>query len=269
MRVHLVCNPQSGGSTDGGEIARLLERHGATLVDEGQAERIVVSGGDGTVAQGAELAAKLDVPLAVIPTGTANDYARAADIPQDADAAAELAVTGAPGPRHELARMDGRAFLNVAAAGLAPSAARRAAPLKPVLGPLAYPLGALVAGLLDHPVECSIPGHFDGRAWQVIVASTGAFGGGSEIDAADPEDGRLDLVVVPAGRRIALPLRAIAMRRGTLAEAPGVIHAWERSLTVEVPAGTQFNVDGELVDATGRVEFAVEPAAFRLVSVSV
>src|SRR3712207_7308671 len=42
---------------------------------------------------------------------------------------------------------------------------------------------------------------FTGRAWQVTVASTGAFGGGAEIEEADPHDGLLDLVVVPAGHQ--------------------------------------------------------------------
>jgi diacylglycerol kinase family enzyme len=268
VKVNLVCNPASGGSTDGEAIERLLERHGATLVDEDGAERVVVSGGDGTVAQGAELAARLGVPLAVIPTGTANDFARATGIPRDEEAAAELAVTGPPGPAHDLARMDGRPFVNVAAAGLAPAAARRAEPLKRFLGPLAYTAGAAAAGVLEQPIACTIDPHFAGRAWQVIVAGTGAFGGGAEIDAADPADGRLDLVVLPAGPRVALVRYAAGMRRGTLAEAPGAIHARADAFTIDLPTGTSFNVDGEVVEASGRVRFTVEAGAFRLVQPS-
>jgi diacylglycerol kinase (ATP) len=265
MNIFLVCNPASGGSTDRDRIRALLERRGATLVDEAEAERVVVSGGDGTVAQGAELAARLGIPLAVVPTGTANDFARATGIPLDVETAAALAVTGAPGPAHDLARMDGRPFVNVAAAGLAPAAARRAAPLKRLLGPLAYTAGAAAAGLLEAPIECTIDPHFSGRAWQVIVAGTGAFGGGAEIDAADPADGRLDLVVLPAGPRIRLVRYAVRMRSGTLAEAPGAVHARADAFTIDLPAETSFNVDGEVVSAQGSAAFTVEAAAFRLV----
>ncbi len=265
MRIHLHCNPASGGSTDSGEITALLERHGATMVEADEAERIVVSGGDGTIAQGAELATDRGVPLAVIPTGTANDFARTTGLPQDEEAAAELAVTGAPGPARELAFMDGRAFVNVAAAGLAPAAARRAAPLKRLLGPLAYAAGALVAGAVDQPVHCRAGDAFVGDAWQVIVAASGAFGGGAEIDAADPEDGRLDLLVVPAGPRLALAVRALRMRRGDLADDPQVLHRRVADLVLEVPAGTPFNVDGELVEAGPEVRFSVRQAAYRLV----
>lgn len=265
MRAHLVCNTASGGSTDPGEIGQLLERHGAELVDDAEAaERIVVSGGDGTIAQGAELAARRGIPLGVIPTGTANDFARANDLPQDTDEAAELAVTGAPGWPHELARIDGRAFVNVAAAGLAPAAARRAVPFKRALGPLAYAVGAGLAGAIDKPVELRAGEHFDGEAWQVIVAVSGAFGGGAEIDAADQHDGRLDLLVVPAGRRLALLPRALRMRRGDLADDPKVLHVQAKAFTLEVPAGTVFNVDGELVEAGPTVRFTLQES-FRLV----
>ena len=57
-------------------------------------DRIAVAGGDGSIAPVAELAGRLGVPLAVIPTGTANDFARAHGLPLDVDAAARLALHG-------------------------------------------------------------------------------------------------------------------------------------------------------------------------------
>ena len=262
MRVLLKANPASGGGTEADEVRRALERHGATCVDE-RPERVVVAGGDGSLAAAAAQAAELDVPLAVIPTGTANDFACAWDLPLDVEAAAELAATGAPGPAHDLAFMDGRPFLNLAAAGIHPAAARRAAPLKRVLGPLAYPVGGLLAGALDDPVRVTVAPHYEGVAWQVMIAVTGAFGGGTELEVADPQDGRLDLVVVPAGSRLALAKLAPAMRRGRV---PGAIHARADAFTVEVAPGTPFAVDGELVVAGGAVGFTIRHAAYRLVT---
>lgn len=270
MRVFLLANPEAGGGTDTRSIAAALTGHGATVVEtEVRAERVVVCGGDGTIGRGAELAARLGVPLGVIAAGTANDFACALDLPLELGAAARLAATGTQTRRLELGRIDERPFVNVASAGLAPSAARRAAPFKRLLGPLAYPAGALVAGLLERPIECAADasGHerFAGRAWQVIVACTGAFGGGAEIDAADPADGRLDLLVLPDTRRVNLARHALAMRRGTLAESSGVVHARGDAITLRVPAATQFNVDGEVVEAGGTVELTIDPRAFALV----
>jgi diacylglycerol kinase family enzyme len=105
---------------------------------------------------------------------------------------------------------------------------------------------------------------FAGGAWQAIVAVTGAFGGGSEIGAADPEDGVLDVTVLPAGSRLALARRAWGMRRGTIAEQRDVCHARGHGIEVDLPPGTEFNVDGELLD-DGMQRITVEHHAFELV----
>ena len=88
------------------------------------AERLVVAGGDGSVAPAAERAGELGVPLAVLPTGTANDFARATGLPEDLDEACALAVGGGAVRTLDLGRKDGRPFVNACSAGLAVDAAR-------------------------------------------------------------------------------------------------------------------------------------------------
>ena len=127
MRLHLICNPGSGSAPDVEGTTARLEAHGATVTEDTDGvDRVVVVGGDGTVAPGAELAARLGVPLAVVPAGTANDFARAHDLPLDVDEAIALAATGTATRTLELARMGDRPFVNVATAGLSVDAARRA-----------------------------------------------------------------------------------------------------------------------------------------------
>src|SRR5215216_7351136 len=250
-----------------------MEAHAADVevfgCEEGELERLVVAGGDGTVASVADLAGRLDVPLGVIPGGTANDFVRASQLPLDPVAAAELAVTGTELRRLELGRLaDGRPFVNVASAGLASVAARRAAPLKPKLGPLAYAVGALRAAATATPLRCSVRADartvFEGRAWQVIVAVTGAFGGGASVGAADAQDGILDVAVLAAGSRAGLARRAWGMKRGTIAEQRGVEHHRAHVVAVDLPPGTELNADGE-VRAAGLERVTVERAAYALV----
>src|SRR4051794_13447269 len=166
----------------------------------------------------------------------------------------------------DLARADGRPFVNAASTGLSVVAARRAHGFKARLGALAYALGALRAGATAQPapVRVSVDGDVvhDGDAWQVIVAGTGAFGGGSELDAADHGDQRLDVAVVPAGPRLALVRRAWGMRLGGLADQDGVVH--RRGRVVEVDGARVFNVDGEVVEV-GRPRFAVDGESVRVV----
>ena len=186
-------------------------------------ERLVVAGGDGTIGPFAALAGWLGVPLAVIPAGTANDFASAHGLPDDLREAAELAATGTHTRTLDLGQLaDGQPFVNVASAGLASVAARRAEPLKRRLGPLAYAVGAARAAATAHPLPTAVRADgrevFAGACWQAIVAVSGAFGGGSGVAEADPRDGALDVVLLPAGSRLGLARRAWGLRRQTIAQ---------------------------------------------------
>jgi diacylglycerol kinase (ATP) len=279
VRIALIANAASGGGFDPEPLAATMRRHGAEVnlygpddldaAASGEPERIATAGGDGTIAVCAELAGRLGVPLAVISMGTANDFARVAELPLDPEPACVLAATGTQLRGFELGRLaGGRPFVNVASAGLASAAAHRAQPLKPKLGPLAYAVGAVRAAATERPLRCALRADgreiFAGQAWQAIVAVTGAFGGGAEIGAADPDDGVLDATVLPAGSRLGLARRAWGLRRGTITEQRDVCHARGHVIEVDLPPGTEFNVDGEVRD-DGMQRVTVERDAFQLV----
>jgi diacylglycerol kinase (ATP) len=291
VHVVLCANAASGGgSTSADALAQRLRDHGTTVlvrsIEElgdpghavdpararelvGDAQRLVIAGGDGSIGPAASAAAAAGVPLAVIATGTANDFARAFALPDDVEEACALAADpGATVAPLDLAAAGDRPFVNAASAGLASAAARRARPLKPVLGPLAYAVGALRAGLTARPLACTVTVDgavvFDGRTWQLVVGNTGAFGAGSQIGGADPADGRLDVAAVPAGPRLALVRRAWGMKRGRLVQQDDVVHA--RGARVEVRAGdVAFNVDGELCRCGSPAVFTVRERAVGLV----
>jgi len=280
VRIALAANTQSGGGLDPEPLADAMREHGAEVevfgcqpdelerVAAARPDRLAVAGGDGTIGRAAETAGRLGIPLAVIGTGTANDFARANTLPDDPLEAAALAATGDELRDLELGRLaDGRPFVNVASAGLAAEAARYASPFKSILGPFAYAVGALRAAITESPMRCTVrvdgePG-FEGGAWQLIIAAGGAFGGGSEIGVADPGDGELDVTVLPAGSRLALAHRAWGLRRGTLEQQEPVEHLRGFVIEVELPRGTELNVDGEIHDG-GLERVTVEHAAYAL-----
>jgi diacylglycerol kinase family enzyme len=104
VRLALIANPGSGTAPDCSELEGLLAaagaevtcvpigevadrdggelRHGAlgALTGGGRPDRIVVAGGDGSIGHAALCAAELGVPLAVVPAGTANGFARAKEL---------------------------------------------------------------------------------------------------------------------------------------------------------------------------------------------
>jgi len=294
VRLALIANPHSGTApdpadlearlaADGAAIAyvsieKIADKDGGDLVDgaldalraDGPPDRIVVAGGDGSVGPAALCAAKLGVPLAVIAVGTANDFARATDLPLDLDEACALARDpGASSRAAELGMAGDRPFVNAAAAGLSVVAAHAAKPHKSRLGPLAYAVGALRAAATATPLHCTVTCDGEQRAaehaWQVVVAVTGAFGGGSEIGGTRVGDGLLDVAVVPAGSRLGLARRAYGMRAGRLTAQSDVTHERGATIDLEIEDNQGFNVDGE----TCRCEpahFTLHDGGFELVT---
>ena len=65
-----------------------------TKAVEGKARRILVAGGDGTIATAAALVAQTDIELAILPGGTLNHFARDHNIPTDLGKAALVAGEG-------------------------------------------------------------------------------------------------------------------------------------------------------------------------------
>jgi diacylglycerol kinase family enzyme len=271
VRIVLVVNEGSGGGTDAAALGEALGAAGAELtvhpfaaLDELEldgVDRLVVAAGDGGVGSAAARASRAGITFAVLPSGTANDFAGFLDLPNEPGDAARLAADPAARTRTLDIGFAGRVpFLNAAACGLSVAAAEHASPLKGALGAVAYAVGAVQAGASED--SCSyrvvVDGEevFDGAAWQVIVSGTGAFGAGARIESADPADGRLDVTVLQGGSRVALPLRAWGMKRGGLIEQDGVTNFRGREVVVE--GAEAWNVDGERCAAPGSGRFRVD-----------
>lgn len=280
-RIALIANPKSG-SGEAGRVAALLAEAGAEVDalaleapwDIGAGiERIAVAGGDGSIGEAAALAEAAGVPLAVIPTGTANDFATHFELPAELAAACRLAAGGTETRSVELPRACGRPFVNVAGAGLPPAAASEAGGLKEDFGALAYPAGAVGAGLKSEPIPCTVTVDgerlFAGEAWQASVAGSGAFGGGAGF-RTDSADGMLDVIVIEAGSRARLVKHALGLRLGDVERQRGVVSSRGRTIGLELGPEEDLNIDGELVDVAslsddGRLRFETGGEHFELI----
>jgi diacylglycerol kinase family enzyme len=277
--IALIVNPASGAGSDPDVIAGLLREYGVEVTPFGPdetdaaatsgADRIAVASGDGALGPAAAAAARAGVPLAVIPVGTANDFARGQGLPTGLHSAARLAALGTNLRALDLGWVGERPFLNAASAGLASLAGEAATDMKPVLGPVAYFLGALWSGLSGRPISCSVTADgvrvFEGRAWQVTVAGTGSFGAGSQLEVADARDGLLDVAVLEAGSRLRLIRYAYGLRARRLTAQAGVRHVPGARIRLELDEETTLNVDGELIRAGPVIDLHAERKAFRLV----
>ena len=280
VKIALVVNPKSGAGRGSDDLAARLRGPGRDIevftlddVDEAAssgADRVVVAGGDGSMGPVFAACAKTGASMAILPAGTANDFARAIGIPSDFDEAIEVAVD--PDARHRTvwgATLDGHPFVNVASIGLAVNAAREAAPYKSKLGPLAYAMGAVITGVVGKGIRASVtvdgqPVHSPRRLIQVAVGNGRYVGGGAPLlPEADPFDGSLDVAVVWAHARWKRLAYAWRLRRGRHPMRDDVVYLKVHEVTV-TGESTPANLDGEIASPSTRHAWRVEPGRLRL-----
>jgi diacylglycerol kinase family enzyme len=233
---------------------------------------LAVAGGDGSLhltvkrlhARG-ELA---DTDLGLIPLGTGNDLARALGLPLDPAEAARVVLEEPSRPLDLLQDSDGELVVNAVHVGVGADAAQAASRLKSRLGPLAYPLGAVVAGLRSTGwrLKVTVDGVVvsDGPTLMVGVGNGRGIGGGTPLlPHARPDDGLLDVVVSRATGPLTRLRYGAALSRGTHLASPLVGSTRGRTVTVEgEPVGA--NADGELSGPATRRTWTVQPGAWSM-----
>ena len=258
------------------EPASLAERVESTA---SEFDLVVAAGGDGTVgavAAGLHRArrdgAEHVPPLAVLPLGTGNDFARQLDMSRDPVQALDAARAALAAGRRRWIDLIGcsspqlpgerRYALNAVVGGLGGKVADVLTPaIRRRWGHLAY-LRAVIPELLRWRSQ-SVVLHVDGRrfasdALTVVIANGRFAGGGIPLaPSAAPDDGRIDIVVIarPSILRVApLLLRVLRGRHGGSEE---VLQMSGRRVSLEADGDFWMNLDGET--------WAAGPASFDLV----
>jgi diacylglycerol kinase family enzyme len=168
------------------------------------ADLVFVWGGDGMVQRCADVMADSGVPLAVVPAGTANLLARNLGIPQDIERAVAIGL-GDHRRLLDLGVVNGERFAVMAGAGFDAAIMREVdGSAKSRFGRVAYLWSGarqLRRGGTHGRVKVDGVTVFGGDISCVLVGNVGSlFGGVTVFSDAEPDDGRLDIAVVSAGR---------------------------------------------------------------------
>lgn len=233
---------------------------------------LVVAGGDGSLHLTLRTLWQQEVPdplVGLLPLGTGNDFARGLGLPLDAVAAAEAIVGGHPRRVDLLVSDDGDVVVNACHAGLGAAAAERSADLKGALGALAYPLGALIAGVREAGwrLRVTVDGDVvhDGGALMVGVANAPYIGAGTRlVPPALPDDGLLDVIVVAAVGPAARLAFGAALRDEAHLDRDDVVHVRGRRVEISGDA-VVHDADGELSAPLTSRTYRVEPGFWRFV----
>ena len=297
-RWRVIVNPASG-RPDGGAGWRAIEAalrsagvkldvvhteqpgHGGELAQAALLEgcrHIAVAGGDGSVnevVQGvmsAGLADTREVTLAVIPTGTGNDWARTLGITRrPADIA--RAMAGGRTMLHDVGAIDlpdrdpsRRWFINVAGAGYDAYVTERVP--RPVPSALTY-LGIALEGLARYRAP-----HFritadgetvEGPLLLAFVANAQYCGNRMHVvPTARTDDGRLDVLAVRELSLLAVWPKLVKLYTGRILGDRAVRHLRAQRVRIETEPPAMIQADGQIVGKTP-AEFSLLPQALRVV----
>lgn len=291
--VCILLNPASGGGAQVSEVRSRIgglpgfelrvcddPTHLSDMAADAAAdgyERVAAAGGDGSVAAVAAglVRSGLKVRLGVVPIGTGNDFARGLGIPLDTaraiDCLASPRVRSIDLIRCRAAQVPGgeRLSLNAAVGGIAGRIGdAMTSKISRRWGRFAY-LRVGIAELLTgipSPIVLRIDGKQFSLDCLMLVVANGRFAGGAIpfAPAADPSDGRLDVVAIPGMPRISLLRTAVRVLRGRHDGTHGLIIRSGRSVEIAAGPSFWFNLDGETWVA-GAARFDVVPLALEVV----
>ena len=235
-------------------------------------DRLIAGGGDGTL--NLILNALMKLPperrpeMAILPVGTANDFARAATLPLDPLEALLLAVDGRA-VSIDVGQVNERWFLNVASGGFGAQVTAETPPeLKAFLGGAAYALTGLLKLFSFIPIRGRMrigEEEFEGEAFATAVCNGRQAGGGMLLAPdAKIDDGLFDIVLytlddLPVPSTLAPPSSPL----GWLLPFKKVFRAPEVEFTPEEGI-RRINLDGEPFEAD-HFRFRIHPGVLRLV----
>jgi YegS/Rv2252/BmrU family lipid kinase len=282
--VYVIINPASG--QDKPVLSVLNRVFGAAEVDwdahitkaAGDAERfareavaagadaVVVYGGDGTVMEVANALNGSDVPMAILPGGTANVMSVELGIPGDLEAAVGLVCGDHQVRTLDMGRVRDHLFMLRLGIGFFAETTKGAErEAKNRLGALAYTLSALQAIPKAQVSQYRIT--VDGETFEVegtacFIANSGNIGiaGLSLAKTISVSDGLLDVVVLRAidiGTILTVATNAVGLTEN-------LPHWQGHEITLEADPAQYIECDGEVIDPTP-VSVSIVRASLRVI----
>jgi diacylglycerol kinase (ATP) len=259
------------------EAIRTLEQLGLNLIEESteqpehlyevikryqhEIDLVIVGGGDGTLNAAVDALVETQLPLGILPLGTANDLARTLGIPNSLSDACKI-IANREVRRIDLGWVNGKHFFNVASCGLSVKITQRLTKkAKRRWGILAYLITALQVIWESRPFSAEIRMNDKSilvKTVQIAVGNGRYYGGGmAVVPDATIDDQRLDLYSLEIERWWQIIPLLPAIRQGRHIHSPSVRALAGQEIEVYTRKPRPINTDGEITTYT--------PAHFRVI----
>lgn len=274
-KVILYYNPNSGNGLFKNNLDKIIERYqeaGKTVIfaraSEGfsisdffskldketykdEYDQILAAGGDGTInlCVNAMIENDIDLPLAILPAGTANDFAYYFGIPAEIDKMLDIALSGNY-ISADVGKVNDRYFINVAAIGQVVDVSQKTDPtLKNSIGVLAYYLKGMseIPKLRASRVTIEADGKLYKKKIYFMVVMNGKSAGGFNKISPQSEinDGNLDIIVFESMKFFELPGLFFQILKGKHKRNKNVFSTQASSIRITSEKDLPTDIDGE------------------------
>lgn len=268
-KVKFIYNPYSGENTILNNLDAVIEIHqknGYTIIpyriSKGHSiedafddidetySYILLAGGDGTVDSVVNAMKKknIDIPIGILPVGTANDFAKFIGISSNVSEACEQIIKYEPKPV-DIGKINEKYFINVASTGLFTDISQKTDDeLKNSIGKLAY----YIKGIEQLPnfrrLKVKISSeevNYDGEMYLMLVFNGQTAGNMKLATRADVCDGKLDVILFKATAiHDLLPLFIKVLKAEHLDDSK-VLYFKTDDITIETDEDIVTDIDGE------------------------
>ena len=220
-------------------------------IDQEEYSRIIACGGDGTIniCVNAMVRHDIHLPLGILPAGTANDFAYYFELPNNIDAALNVAL-GDRTTKADVGLVNGKCFINVAAMGAMVDVSQKTDPtLKNAIGTLAYYLKGASELTQLHPINVRLTTPEKVREEEIyfMTVCNGESAGGFRKLSPNSmmNDGLMDVVAFRKMPILEFSPLLFEVLNGRHPENKNVLYFQTDSLLIEADEDMPTDVDGE------------------------
>lgn len=211
---------------------------------------ILIAGGDGTVDSvvNAMMKKNIKLPIAILPVGTANDFAKFIGMSFNIKEACKKIVKSTP-KAVDIGKINDKYFINVASTGLFTDVSQKTdVNLKNTIGKLAY----YIKGIEELPnfrrLKVSLRSKeisFDGEMYLLLIFNGQTAGNFKLATNADVSDGMLDVIVFKAVPIIELIPLFIKVLKGEHLNSDKILYFKTNDIMIECSEDIVTDIDGE------------------------
>lgn len=269
-KVKFIYNPFSGENVivcNVDNVIKIFQEHNLTIVPyrislnssmsdafddiDDSYKYVLIAGGDGTVDNVVNCMKKMniDLPIAILPAGTANDFATILGMPRNIEEACDQIVNGDI-RNVDLGKINDKYFINVASMGLFTDVSQKTdINFKNTMGKLAYYLKGIEQIPKFRSLKIKVDADetkFDGDMFLMLIFNGRTAGNMNFAYKAKIDDGLLDVIIVRAvliGDAMRIFLKILASDH--LENDSGVVYFKTNKLKVYCHEDIVTDIDGE------------------------